>query len=158
MTASMTESNSPATGHPGLPPATRYCASPILDTPYSTLSHTTFALLHRPQADLHLARYLCLPGQLINRSTNVASLVLRASGPLVCLPCPRVTVPTCPLAAIVAAIRGRRCRATLPSPPRRHRSPTCWRQRQNSGGRSRRRSAIFRPPTAPAPRRRCPGR
>ena len=90
---------------------------------------------------------------------QLASMSPRASA------CPHVTVPTCPLAhtraplaAIVAASRGRRCRAIPPSPHHPHRSPTNWRQRQNSGGRSRRRSAISRPLNAPTPRRRYPAR
>ncbi len=38
-------------------PVTRhhvFLTLPILNTPYSILSYLTFALLHRPQADLHL--------------------------------------------------------------------------------------------------------
>ena len=38
--------------------STNQLMPPILNTPYSILSHPTFAPLHRPQADLHLRTHL----------------------------------------------------------------------------------------------------
>ena len=80
----------------GRHPPPEIMSLPILNTPYSILSYATFAQAAGRSAPLH---YL--------------SLVLRASEPLVCIrPCPRVTVPTCPLSPTISPA----CRKARPSP------------------------------------------
>ena len=122
----------------------------ILDTPASHFC--TFARGSAAFAPLH-GIFVSLANvstcQLVNSRKRLSPCHRAHVSPRGIATCPHVTVPACPLAhtraplaVIVAASCERRCRATPPSRPRRHRSPMCWPRPRSSGARNQRRSAI----------------